>query len=468
MAAPAGQSPVPAPPAAANARLRCIACGAEYGTREVVYHCARCGDLLDVVYDYPAYDPTELKARWLQRRLSLRPVDQSGVWRYRELLPFLLDEGQAVTYPEGNTPLLEAPRSAGHAGVRRLQFKHLGFNPTGSFKDYGMTAGVSQARALGMAAVACASTGNTSASLAAYAARAGLLAIVLIPEGGVSFGKLSQALDYGALTLQLRGDFDAAQALLLEIAPELGIYVLNSVNPFRLEGQKTVMVELLEQRGWQVPDRIIVPGGNLGNGSSYGKCLRELYDLGFIDRLPHLTLVQAHGAAPLYHTITGADPDTLTRVHARTLATAIKIGSPVSWRKAKRALEWTDGWVTEVDEQEIADAKAIIGRDGIGCEPASATTLAGLRRLIREGTDASIRPEEDVIAILTGNGLKDPDYTVRYHTGELYEEFVTETRVIRASGHLEPAYANRPVPVNATREDLLRVIGERLMQAPPG
>lgn len=449
---------------AAPARLRCIACGAEYGVREVVYHCQRCGDLLDVVYDYPPYVPEDLKRRWLNRRLSLRPLDQSGVWRYRELLPFLEDEEAIVTYPEGNTPLLDAPRSAEHAGVHHLQFKHLGFNPTGSFKDYGMTSGVSQAKALGMRAVACASTGNTSASLAAYAARAGLLAIVLIPEGQVSFGKLSQSLDYGALTLQLRGDFDAAMALLLEIAPELGIYVVNSVNPFRLEGQKTVMIELLEQRGWRVPDRIIVPGGNLGNGSSYGKCLRELYDLGFIDRLPHLTLVQAHGAAPLYHTITSSDPDTLTRVHARTLATAIKIGSPVSWRKAKRALEWTDGWVTEVSEQEIADAKAIIGRDGIGCEPASATTLAGLRRLIREGTDASVTPDEDVVAILTGNVLKDADYTVRYHTGELYEEFVTETRVMSAGGQVLPNYANAPVPVNATREDLQRVIRERLAQ----
>jgi len=427
-----------------------------------VYHCRRCGDLLDVVYDYPAFQSDQLKQRWLQRRTSLLPIDQSGVWRYRELLPFLDDEANVVTFPEGNTPLLEAPRSAAHGGVRRLQFKYLGANPTGSFKDYGMTAGVSQARSLGMQAVACASTGNTSASLAAYAARAGMLAIVLIPEGQVSWGKLSQALDYGALTLQLRGDFDAAQALLLEIAQDLGIYVLNSVNPFRLEGQKTVMIEMLEQRDWRVPDRIIVPAGNLGNGSSYGKCLRELYDLGFIDRMPHLTLVQAHGAAPLYHTITSGDPDTLVRVHARTLATAIKIGSPVSWRKAKRALEWTDGWVTEVGEQEIADAKAIIGRDGIGCEPASATTLAGLRRLVREGTDASVAPDEEVVAILTGNVLKDPDYTIRYHTGELYEEFVTETKVVRASGHLEPAFAIPPVAVNATREDLVRAISERL------
>lgn len=446
----------------ARARLRCINCGSDYPITEVVYHCTRCQDLLDVVYDYPSFEAAAVKRTWLERRRSFAPWDMSGVWRYREFLPFLPRLQDVVTYPEGNTPLLAASHSSAYCGIERLQFKHLGFNPTGSFKDYGMTAGVSQAKVLGMRAVACASTGNTSASLAAYAARAGMLAIVLIPEGQVSFGKLSQALDYGALTLQLRGDFDAAQALLLEIASELGIYVLNSVNPFRLEGQKTVMIEVLEQRGWRVPDRIIVPGGNLGNGSSYGKCLRELHDAGFIDRLPHLTLVQAQGAAPLYETVTSSNPEVLMRVHARTLATAIKIGSPVSWRKAKRALEWTDGWVTTVDEQEIADAKAVIGRDGIGCEPASATTLAGLRRLMREGTDEHMRPDEDVVAILTGNVLKDPDYTVRYHTGELYEEFVTETRVVRESGHLEPHYANQPIPVEARREELVAVIREHL------
>ncbi len=444
--------------------LRCIACANEVPTDQVVYHCPACGDLLDVVYQYPPIDPYQLKQCWLERRQSMRPVDQSGVWRYRELLPFLRQESDVVTYPEGNTPLLEAPRSSAYAGVARVQFKHLGLNPTGSFKDYGMTAGVSQAKSLGMRAVACASTGNTSASLAAYAARAGMTAIVLIPEGQVSFGKLSQALDYGALTLQLRGDFDAAMSLLLEIAPELGVYVVNSVNPFRLEGQKTVMIELLEQRGWDVPDRIIVPGGNLGNGSSYGKCLRELLDLGFIKRLPHLTFVQATGAAPLYQTIKSDTPDTLVRVHARTLATAIKIGSPVSWRKAKRALEWTDGWVTTVTEQEIADAKAIIGRDGIGCEPASATTLAGLHRLIREGTDATVSVDEQVVAILTGNVLKDPEYTVRYHSGELHEEFVTETKVVRASGPVLPNFANRPVTIDATREALVHAILERLSQ----
>jgi threonine synthase len=347
--------------------------------------------------------------------------------------------------------------------VRRIRFKHLGFNPTGSFKDYGMAAGVTQARILGMRAVACASTGNTSASMAAYAARAGMTAIVLVPEGGVSFPKLSQSLDYGALTLQIRGDFDAAQTLLQTIAPELGIYILNSVNPFRLEGQKSVMAELLEQCVWRAPDRIVVPGGNLGNSSSYGKALRELDDLGLLTRRPHITIVQARGAAPLYNAFSRGHPETLEQVHhARTLATAIKIGAPVSWKKARRAVDWSDGWVTSVGEQDIADAKAVIGADGIGCEPASATTLAAIRRLAAEGTDLRVDPDEDIVAILTGNVLKDADYTLRYHSSELYEEFTTQTILTPTGRMLESHFANPPVVVDATAGALRSAITSRL------
>ncbi len=452
-------------PWAASRGLRCIRCGELRPLDEVIYRCPQCGDLLDVVYPRPAQSAEQLQRRWRRRWGSLRVVDRSGVWRYRDLLPFWQRLSQLVTYPEGNTPLLEAPRSTAYAGLRRLRFKHLGFNPTGSFKDYGMAAGVTQARLLGMRAVGCASTGNTSASLAAYATRAGMAAIVLVPEGQISFGKLAQALDYGALTLQVRGDFDAAQALLLEIAPKLGIYILNSVNPFRLEGQKTVMVELLDQCGWQAPDRIVVPGGNLGNSSSYGKALRELDDLGLLDKRPHITIVQAQGADPLYRAFAEGHPDTLVSVHPRTLATAIKIGAPVSWKKAERALSWSDGWVTEVDEQAIADAKAVIGADGIGCEPASATTLAGVRRLVHEGTDVRVDPDEDVVAILTGNQLKDPEYTMRYHTGDLFEEFITHTTVAHRSKPLQSTYANAPIVVDACADDLIRIIESRLRDA---
>lgn len=442
--------------------LRCISCQQIFPLRRIIYRCPECGDLLDVVYPRPALDVERAKQRWLRRRLSNKPMDQSGVWRFRELLPFYDRLDQLVAYPEGNTPVLEAPRSAEYAGVGRLRFKHLGFNPTGSFKDYGMCAGVTQARILGMRAVACASTGNTSASMAAYAARAGLAGIVLVPEAGVSFAKLSQSLDYGALTLQVRGDFDVAQALLQQIAPDLGIYILNSVNPFRLEGQKSAIVELLEQCNWQAPDRIVVPGGNLGNSGSYGKALRELDELGLLSKRPHITIVQARGAAPLYNAFTSGNPESLVRVHARTLATAIKIGAPVSWKKASRAVHWSDGWVTYAEEQDIADAKAIIGRDGIGCEPASATTLAAIRRLAREGTDERVNPDEDIVCILTGNVLKDPDYTIRYHSVELYEEFRTETAVTSKGKRLDSHYANPPIVVDATAEALTAAIKEHL------
>ena len=454
-------------PWATERGLRCINCQRTYALREVIYRCPACNDLLDVVYPRPEHDLVALKRRWRRRRGSDRLIDRSGVWRFRELLPFYDHERQLITYPEGNTPLLDAPRSAAYAGVRRIRFKHLGFNPTGSFKDYGMVAGVTQARILGMRAVACASTGNTSASMAAYAARAGLSAIVLVPEGGVSFAKLSQSLDYGALTLQVRGDFDAAQSLLQAIAPDLGIYILNSVNPFRLEGQKSVMVELLEQCAWEAPDRIVVPGGNLGNSGSYGKALRELHDLGLLSRRPHITIVQAGGAAPLYNAFFGGHPETLERVHhARTLATAIKIGAPVSWKKARRAVDWSDGWVTSVEEQDIADAKAIIGADGIGCEPASATTLAAIRRLAAEGTDARVDPDEDIIAILTGNVLKDADYTLRYHSSELYEEFTTETTLSPKGPKLESHFANPPVVVDASAEALTEAVRAHLRSHP--
>lgn len=445
-----------------RARLQCISCDCTYSAREPLYRCPNCGDLLDVAYDLPPLDADELKQTWRQRRQGRAPTDISGVWRYRELIPFYDDEAQIVTYPEGNTPLLDAPRAAEYVGRRRLQVKHQGYNPTGSFKDNGMTTGVTQAVALGARAVACASTGNTSASMAAYAARADLLGVVFIPEGQVAFGKLSQALDYGALTLQVRGDFDTALRLVTEVAPEIGLYVLNSINPFRLEGQKTIAVELLDQRNWQVPDRVVVPGGNLGNSSSLGKGFRELYDLGFIDRVPHLTIIQAEGAAPLYKTVTSDHPDRLVTVHAKTLATAIKIGRPVSWKKAMRAMDWTDGWVTHVSEQEIADAKAIIGRDGIGCEPASATTVAGLRKILVEGTDEPVGADEDVVVLLTGHVLKDPDYTVRYHLGELYEDYVVETKITERNNAIRSTYANRPIEVPADRDAIVEVIQAHL------
>ena len=389
-------------------------CRARYSLDEVIYNCPKCGGLLEVSPPQPAEDAAELKQLWRDRRTCNSAVDQSGVWRYREFLPFLEDPRAVVTLREGNTPLLESQAAARYGGLDRVVFKHQGFNPTGSFKDNGMTCGVTQAVRLGMRRVACVSTGNTSASMAAYASAAGLDPIIFIPHGNISYGKLAQALEYGAKTLQVEANFDQILALVRVLAERLGIYLLNSINPFRIEGQKTIIVEMMDQRDWNPPEWIVVPGGNLGNTSAFGKALREMHSLGLISRLPRLAVIQAEGAAPFYELARTGEFHAVG--HPETLATAIKIGDPVSWPKALREVRETGGVVEKVTEQEIADAKAQIGRAGIGCEPASAATLAGIRKLTAAGT---IAHNADVVAVLTGNVLKDPDYIYRYHTGEL-------------------------------------------------
>jgi len=413
--------------------------------------------LLDVIYEVNEFAGERLMSVWDWRRASPRAIDQSGVWRYRELLPDA-DETDVVTLIEGNTQIWDAPRSARFAGMNRLVFKHLGMNPTGSFKDLGMTTGITQARRLGATSVACASTGNTSASMAAYAARAGMKSFVFIPSGQIALGKLSQALDYGSTVLQLEGDFDDAMRLVREIANETPIYLLNSVNPFRLEGQKTIAFELMQQRAWQTPDRIVVPGGNLGNSSAIAKGFHELLERGVIERMPKITIIQAEGANPLYsHWIQNRDHQGAAEVEfnplagAFTLASAIKIGNPVSWPKAMRALRWSGGEVEQVTEQEIADAKAIIGSDGLGCEPASAVTLAGIKKMVAAGT---INPDEDVLAMLTGHVLKDPDYTVNYHRGTLSYTDKTGEKVELQSNH-----ANAFTQVPAERKAILKALG---------
>jgi len=345
------------------------------------------------------------------------PLNQSGVWRYRELFPFLDRDGDVVTLREGNTPLLPAPRAAEYGGLRSIAFKHQGFNPTGSFKDNGMTCGAAQARRLGMKRVACVSTGNTSASMAAYASAGGLDPLIFIPHGNISYGKLAQALEYGAKTFQVEANFDQILALVRTLAERLGIYLLNSINPFRIEGQKSIVIEMMDQRDWRVPDWIVLPGGNLGNVSAFGKGLREMHELGFLANLPRLAVVQAEGSSPFYEYMSARGSKAFrAQAHPETLATAIKIGDPVSWPKAQFEIESTCGTVERVTEQEIADAKAVIGKAGIGCEPASAATLAGIRKLTAAGI---IARDADVVAVLTGNVLKDPDYIYRYHTDQL-------------------------------------------------
>jgi len=409
-------------------------CRKRYGIDEVIYQCPACGGLLEVDNRFGAGRAEQLCGLWTRRRSSRDPLDVSGVWRYRETLPFVSKTANVVTLQEGNTPLLDAPRAADYGGLKRLQLKHQGYNPSGSFKDNGMTAGVAQARKLGLPRVACVSTGNTSASMAAYAAAAGLQAIVFIPHGNIAYGKLAQALEYGARTIQVKANFDQILALVRRLAEDLGIYLLNSINPFRIEGQKTIVIEMLDQRGWQPPDWIVLPGGNLGNVSALGKGLRELKQLGIIDRLPKIVVVQAEGTAPFYKLMRNPGQMEIQNVeNPETLATAIRIGAPVSWTKARFEIENSGGRVECVTEQEIADAKAIIGRCGIGCEPASAATLAGIRKLTASG---GIGKSDDVVAILTGHLLKDPDYIYRYHTDKLEAPNGTK---------LTSTYGNQPV-----------------------
>jgi threonine synthase len=360
-----------------------------------------------------------LKWLWRERRCSGELLDASGVWRFRELLPILDNFGNAISLREGNTPLYHLPRAAKALGIDRIFAKHQGMNPTGSFKDTGMTAALSVARERGFKWVACASTGNTSAAMAAYATRAGLRSLVLIPEGKIAWGKLSQAMDYGAVTYQLKTDFDGCLNVLTEIVKQAPIYLLNSVNPYRLEGQKTPAFEIAEAMDWNVPDHLIVPGGNLGNSSALGKGFREMRELGLVARLPKISVIQAAGANPLVRSMAANHGATLEPVEAHTRATAIRIGNPASWRKAAKVIEESGGWCLDVTEAEIAIAKAEIGAEGLGCEPASAVTLAGLKKLKAQG---AIQPSETVVLVLTGHTLKDADYTIDFHRGTLLTE----------------------------------------------
>ncbi len=438
----------------ADFQFRCIACGHLADSASQDFRCAQCHDLLEITY--PAWkehklEPEQMTSLWRSRRTLMNDVDLSGVWRFRELLPGIDDEKQIVTLQEGNTPLYELPRAAKSLGMLHLLAKHQGINPTGSFKDTGMTVAATFALRAGFRWVACASTGNTSASMAAYAARGGMRSLVLVPEGKISWSKLSQALDYGALTCQLRTDFDGCLRLLQELVLRAPVYQLNSINPFRLEGQKTIALELLEQLEWTPPDHIIVPGGNLGNSSAIGKALLEMRDLGLISQLPKLSVIQAAGANALARTVREGGKQ-LISVQPDTRATAIRIGNPASWKKAAHVLEATGGICEEVSEIEIAQAKAEIGAEGIGCEPASAVTLAGLKKLLRQGF---VNPDETVALILTGHSLKDPDYTIDFHRGELFQG----TRDENAAATLNPL-RRPPIVLDATLDAVLGTLDQ--------
>jgi threonine synthase len=453
---------------AGRAVQRCIApsCGASYALTDRVYVCSLCNAPLEIELSRELLPGTSatLREGWRSRAASFEAKDRSGVWRYRELLPF--DPAVPVTLFEGNTPLYDAPRCAEYCGIEGLQLKHQGSNPTGSFKDTGMTVAVTHAVMLGAEAAICASTGNTAASLAAYSARGRLPCAILVPQGQVSAAKLAQSMDYGASIFEIEGNFDDCMRLVEELGDDESIYVANSINPFRIEGQKTVAFELMEQCRWRVPDHVVMPGGNLGNSSAFGKGFGELLSLGLIDRTPKLHVIQAEGSAPFarmfaelktHARTTETFPEAMvTEPRPRTLATAIKIGAPVSWKKSLRAVLRSGGEVVATSELDIAEAKAIIGREGIGCEPASATTVAGIRRLARAG---KIRRGESVIAVLTGHVLKDPDYVSNYHCGTL--SLAADQHGIDAEQKIEGAFRNCPKRVAANKSAILERLKSR-------
>jgi threonine synthase len=387
--------------------LACSECGAVASAGTLF--CDACGGLLAFNLDPTSFDPGTLRRTFRERRASNDPLDTSGVWRFRELLPPIA-AANVVTLRENALPLYTAVRGGEFVDAKRASYLHLGMNPTASFKDAGMTVAISHAKESGARVAVCASTGNTAAAMAAYAARAEIAALVLVPAVGVSEAKMAQTLDYGATVAAIDGDFDRALEVVRGLDPAR-VAIVNSVNPYRIEGQKCAAFALLEARDWRVPDWLVLPGGNLGNTSAFGKGFREALALGLIDRLPRIAVVQASGAAPFAKLF--RDGGDMVPVRAQTTATAIKIGAPASWRKALAEVRASDGTVLDVSDDEIADARAVIGRDGIGCEPASAASLAGLRRLRESGT---IERDEDVVLVLTGHVLKDGAYASAYHT----------------------------------------------------
>jgi threonine synthase len=453
---------------------RCInpACAATLDVSDTSFACPRCGGLVDVAYDWDRLPPPralrDFEAKWSDRG---NPLSFSGVWRFRELLPFAPPE-KVLTIGEGQTILQRADQVAGYVGLEagRLFLQYEGMNPSGSFKDNGMTAAFTHARLAGARRAACASTGNTSASLAVFCSASGLMrAIVFIGSGKISYGKLAQALDHGALTVQIAGDFDDAMQRVQQVARRLGIYLVNSINPFRLEGQKTIMFRVLEALRWEVPDWVVVPGGNLGNVSAFGKAFIELSELGLVKRVPRLAVINAAGANTFYQLYekqglrwNGGRPEKrisdgyfgrldAERIRAATIASAIEINRPVNLPKALRALDRCGGVVREVTDQEILDAKAKVGAGGLGCEPASAASVAGARKLRAEGV---VGKDERVVCILTGHQLKDPDATVAYHSTDQqkFEDVLGKRGVKRAS------FANRAVQVPNDLDEIIRAI----------
>jgi threonine synthase len=436
------------------AEFRCIAgCHGAWPLDEVIYRCPRCGALLEVVHDVAALrtrSADDWKALFAARWRSVEEPWGSGVWGKHEWVAPALDVANIVTLGEGTTHLTPVPRLARALGLGGdVRVKQCGTSHSGSFKDLGMTVLVSMvaqmiARGRTVRAIACASTGDTSAALAAYAAAAGIRAVVILPRGKISTAQLVQPLAMGALVLAIDTDFDGCMRLVQELADREGVYLANSMNSLRLEGQKTVAIEIVQQRGWRVPDWVVIPGGNLGNVSALGAGFELMLALGVIDRRPRICVAQAAHASPLYASYRAGWRD-LEPVKAKTtLASAIQIGNPVSFTKAVRALRAFDGVVEAATEQELADAAAQADRDGLFTCPHTGVALAALVKLAGRG---DVKPGDDVVVISTASGLKFADFKVGYHEGRLAEVAA-------------PAFRNTPVELperyDAVRDALLR------------
>ncbi len=448
--------------------LKCIipSCDFETDIFADITNCKKCGNLLDVVYSGQDAS-TIIELSKLRKANPQNIFDKSGVWRFRELLPFPLGDKDissvivSLDGKEGQTSPFKLTEVAKYVGANKdnfyLQFE--GDNPTGSFKDNGMAAASTHAKMMGKRRVACASTGNTSASMAAFAANelGKMESIVFVGNDKIAIGKLAQSLEYGSKVIQIKGDFDDAMDKVLEIGKEGNIYLMNSINPFRIEGQKTIMYRALEGLDWKVPDWIVVPGGNLGNTSSFGKSFYELKKLGIIDKIPRIAVINVKGANTFDRIINeekitwnngDVNFDKIKNFYekmdeenrkANTICSAIEINRPVNLIKALRAIEWSNGVVRSVSDKDALDAKAIVGKNGFGCEPASATTIAGIKKLIEEGI---IKKDETVIGILTGHQLKDPIATINYHT------------------NASNKFANMPVVVENNLEDIKKAISK--------
>lgn len=374
--------------------MKCITCGEVYDLNEIIYTCDKCGSTLEVV----------CKADVSKDTFQCR---KSTMWKYKEFMP--VDESKIVSLEEGGTPFCRCEKLGDKLGIE-LYVKVEGSNPTGSFKDRGMSVGITKAVELGVDSVGCASTGNTSASLAAYAARAGKRCIVLLPSGKVALGKLAQAMFHGAEVISINGNFDEALETVTALALEGQLYLLNSVNPFRLEGQKSIGFEIVDDLGWKSPDRIILPVGNAGNISAIWKGISEFYAAGFMEDLPMMTGIQAEGAAPIANAVFKGKKTIEPVANPETVATAIRIGAPVSAQKALRAIYDSSGTAETVTDDEILSAQKLLARtEGIGVEPASAASIAGLLKLVEKG---EVDKGEQVVCIVTGHLLKDPNTAI--------------------------------------------------------